>query len=182
MRSCGLVETPKEEKYFKNVHNISLCSGKDALVAMAKKAEDLGYRSKVWNNKFEGEASALGRKIAQASKPGVCLLAAGESTVTITPKKKGKGGRNQELALAALSHLTGNSVLAAVASDGRDNSDLAGAVVSEETAQAISANGLNIAESLEYHNEYDLLVEANAALDTGITGSNVSDLIICLQQ
>ncbi len=182
MHSCGLVETPKENKYFTKVHNIPLCSGKDALEAMAAKASDLGFRPKVWNDKFAGEASELGPEIAKAAQSGVCLLAAGESTVTITPDRKGKGGRNQELALAALLHLPENSVLAAIASDGRDNSDLAGAVVSAETQQAIKAAGLDINRSLEYHDEYDLLVEANAALDTGITGTNVSDLIICLQQ
>ncbi len=182
MHSCGLVETPKDEKYFTNVHNIALCSGKDAIVAMAKKAEDLGFRTKIWNDKFAGEASELGPQIAQAAESGVCLLAAGESTVTITPERKGKGGRNQELALAALPHLAANTVLAAVASDGRDNSDLAGAIVSPETNEAIRAGGHNIEHSLEYHDEYDLMVEANAGLETGITGTNVSDLIICLQQ
>lgn len=182
MDHCGLTETPKEDIYFKNVHNFLFCSSLTALKAMQDKASDLGLKPKIWQSAFSGEASEIAKEITSTIQPGQCWLAGGESVVTIKPNSfKGSGGRNQELALAALISLPEDTVFATLASDGRDNSDVAGAIVDATTTQKAKSLGINIKEALVRHDEYNIVLDLNSAIMTGITGSNVSDLIVCIR-
>ena len=180
MASCKLLETPKEGKYFEKVHNILFVSARQALAAMEEQAEDLGFKVKIFSNNFQGQARVLAGEIIKASQSGVCLLGAGESTVQIMGK--GKGGRNQEMALAALASLGENQVLVCAASDGHDNTDCAGAIVDAFTLKRAKALGLDINSFLENNDSFHFFEALGDHLITGPTGANVSDFFVCLKQ
>ncbi len=187
LESCGLkdlefTETPKDDKYFANTRNFLLVSNKTALAAMASAAEARGFKPKVVDAVFSGEAREIGRKIMeelQKQPPGTALLYGGESTVTI--RGKGKGGRNQELALAALGALKNGGVILALASDGRDNSDHAGALCDIITWEKAQHLGLNPESFLNNNDAYNFFAQVGDYLLTGDTGANVSDLILALK-
>lgn len=180
MDHCGMRETPKESKYFAKVHNILFCSSQLALQAMTAKAHDLGLQTKIWHTAFSGEARDLAKQILQELKPKQCLVAAGESVVTIK-KHKGSGGRNQEMALAAMMQLPPDTTFAALNSDGHDNSDVAGAIVDSSNLATAQAKGLDLQTHLDNHDEYSLLSDLNASIITGHTGTNVSDLVVAIR-
>jgi hydroxypyruvate reductase len=105
----------------------------------------------------------------------------GETTVTI--RGQGKGGRNQELALAAALELAGLSgvVIMALATDGGDGpTDAAGAIVDGETFKNMQAAGLDPRALLRDNNSYMALAAADALIFTGPTGTNVNDLVVIL--
>jgi hydroxypyruvate reductase len=111
----------------------------------------------------------------------MCLLMGGETTVTVTGE--GRGGRNQELALAAALGLEGVPGVAvmSLASDGIDGpTDAAGAVVSGETTAQARALGLDPKAALALNDAYPLLNAVGALLLTGPTGTNVGDLVVGL--
>jgi glycerate 2-kinase len=181
--SCEVVETPKEDHYFEKVHNILFVSAQDALRAMKKKADELGFSTRVWSAAFQGEAASLAQKIVADAKPGECLIGAGESTVQVKRHIEGtQSGRNQEMALAALPVLQEQQVLVTIDSDGRDNSDVAGGVADAEIKDQADKLHLSAAEYLERHDSFDFLTQVNGAVVTGPTGSNVSDFFVCLRQ
>ncbi len=181
LHSCGLQETEKDPKYFEKVHNILFCSALDSLKAMEEKAKELGLNVRIWDTHFGGEASEIGKKIVNEVQAGECLIATGESVVTIKVNTHGSGGRNQEMALAAASVIGPDCVFAAVASDGHDNSDVAGAIVDESTKAVMAALGENLEEKLNNHDEYSILLNSESSIITGITGSNVSDFFVCIK-
>jgi len=110
------------------------------------------------------------------------LVAGGETTVTI--RGKGKGGRNQELALAAVEQLAGlqDVLLVTLATDGDDGpTDAAGAVVTGESARRAESLGLDAADHLFRNDAYPFFETLGDLLKTGPTGTNVNDLIfLCL--
>ena len=182
MNSCGLTESSKDEKYFEKVNNILFCSSKTALKAMENKARDLGLRTKIWHTAYGGEAREIAKEITTTIEKGQCLIAAGESVVTIAKgSPKGSGGRNQEMALSALLTIPEDTVFSAVNSDGRDNSDVAGGMVDSGNLALAKRNGLDVADAVARHDEYGLILDLNAAVMTGVTGSNISDLIVCIR-
>lgn len=187
----ALLETPKEAQYFARVHTELFLSGRNALEAMRGQAERLGYVAKVAAAPITGEARELAHKIVSelhaASAPCV-LLYAGESTVTLG-EHPGKGGRNQELALAALVPrsdsgvgLAENELILAFASDGLDDTDHAGAIADALTRTHAEVVGVSAEEALAAHSSYDFFAATGDALQTGYTGSNVSDLIIAIKK
>lgn len=196
--SIEFLETPKEQKYFERVTNTLFISSQDALEAMQAEAEKLGYAAAIKNEYFDGEAHDTGRMIAEAlheAPENTALLYAGESTVTLpshhgtggpSPRRSGllprKGGRNQELALAALESIRDGELVLSFASDGHDNTDHAGAIADAETLAHARAQNLSSIEYLDGHRAYDFFTTTNDALVTGYTGSNVSDLIIALKK
>lgn len=182
MQHCGFVETPKEREYFEKVHNFLFCSGQTALQAMKNKASDLGLQAKIWQSAFGGEAATIAKDITNSIKPGECLLGSGESVVTIPPgHPKGSGGRNQEMGVAAMLSLPDGTVFAALASDGHDNSDIAGVMVDGSTQQRAAKLGFNLSDILGRHDEYNYVINLDCAIMTGVTGSNVSDLVVAIR-
>ena len=178
------IETPKEQKYFERVTNILFLSNQDALSAMRDEAMRQGYTATIADDNFTGEARELGRAIAEklhVTPARTALLYAGESTVTIS-SGAGSGGRNQELALSALEYLNGDELILPFASDGRDNTDHAGAIADETTRVHAHDKNLSVKEYLDAHRSYDFFSTTNDALVTGYTGSNVSDLMIALKK
>jgi glycerate-2-kinase len=178
--SCKLIETPKDLKYFAKVQNVLAVSPKQALAAMAERAEELGFDVTIFSEQFQGEARLLGPKIIAASQRRQALLGAGESTVKIVGN--GTGGRNQEMALSALSLIAENQVLVCAASDGHDNTDAAGAVVDFNSKSRAGALALDPKKYLDNNDSYNFFEKLGDRLLTGETETNVSDFFVCLKQ
>jgi glycerate 2-kinase len=178
----ALIETPKEKKYFQKVKNILLVSNRLALETMAQKAKEFGLKAKIITTNLKGEAKKVAQRIIQQlskEKPKTLLLYGGETTVKI--KGKGKGGRNQELALAALNFIKPNQILIALASDGYDNTPQAGAIADKITLEHAFKMGLNLKEYLENNDSYNFFRITKDAIKTGPTFVNVADFVLALQ-
>jgi glycerate-2-kinase len=151
-------------------------------------AEGLGYRVHVVDEPIVGEARRAALPLVTAARAATagdgraCMLAAGETTVTVTGT--GKGGRNQELALAMIPHLNalGDPVVAAsVGTDGIDGpTDAAGALVDSTTSARAAAAGLVAGTYLDDNNSYAFFDALGDVIRTGPTGTNVGDLQIIL--
>jgi len=182
--NIAFIETPKDENYFKRVTNLLFITNQDALVAMKDEAVRRGYSATIVSDHIAGEARDLGRSIVEklhASTANTALLYAGESTVALSGNT-GMGGRNQEMALSALAHIHSDELVLPFASDGRDNTDHAGAIADELTRTHAREKNISAEEYLDAHRSYDFFTTAGDALLTGYTGSNVSDLIIALKK
>lgn len=184
LTNIELIETPKERKYFERVTNILFLTSQNALAAMRDEAVRRGYETTIVDISFSGEASEIGHAVIEklhAAPSKTALLYAGESTVTLTTNA-GTGGRNQEMALAALRDIRDGELILPFASDGRDNTDHAGAIADETTRAHAHAQNVSIKEHLDNHCAYDFFAATGDTLVTGYTGSNVSDLIIALKK
>lgn len=187
-----LPETPKPgDPLFAGVHNCIIGSNRLAAQAAVAEARRCGYRALLLTTFVEGEAREVARVAAALARsarvhgdplsPPVCLVWGGETTVTV--RGEGKGGRNQELALAAALALEGvpDVLLMALATDGTDGpTDAAGAIVDGGTAARARALGLDPLAALANNDAYPLLDAVNALLHTGPTGTNVNDLLVIL--
>ena len=185
-------ETPKPgDSLFDRVHNVIVGSNGLAAQAAVARAETLGYASLLLTTFIEGEARevakvavALAKSLTMTGQPvslPACLVWGGETTVTVTGQ--GKGGRNQELALAAALGLEGIAGVAvmALATDGTDGpTDAAGAVVDGSTASRGRGRGWDLRAALEDNNAYPLLADVGDLLQLGPTGTNVNDLLVLL--
>ncbi|EKD33157.1 MAG: hypothetical protein ACD_76C00081G0003 [uncultured bacterium] len=176
---CELTETPKEKLYFDNVYNFLICSNTDALTNMAREAKKLGYKAKILTDKLQGEARKVGLKLIKDSKKGQALIAGGETTVTI--KGTGSGGRNQELVLGAISAIKQGQIIASIASDGIDNTPVAGALADNELIASAKKKRIDPKRYLLQNNSFEFFKKAGGYIVTGPTGSNVSDLVLVLR-
>lgn len=180
----AFIETPKEEKYFTRVTNLLFLTNNDALEAMTAAAAGSGYSPRVVSDRLCGEARDLAHRVAEdlhKAAPRTALLYAGESTVTLGGEH-GKGGRSQELALAALADVHEGEVILPFASDGHDFTDHAGALADHVTLAHASAKALDPGAYLVRHASYDFFAASGDALLTGKLESNVSDLLIALKR
>jgi glycerate 2-kinase len=185
-------ETPKPgDPLFSSVTNVIVGSNYQAARAAVAQAEALGYQSLLLTTFVEGEAREVARVVAAFAKGtrihGVpvpapaCLVWGGETTVTL--RGKGKGGRNQELALAAALGIEGLDGVAimALATDGTDGpTDAAGAIVDGSSVARARGQGWNVRATLADNNAYPLLDATNDILRIGPTGTNVNDLLVLL--
>lgn len=157
-----------------------------AAASAAEQAQREGFLTQVLDSQLQGEARVVGMNLANKlaaecrtrSRP-FCLLAAGETTVTLTTQ--GAGGRNQELALAAVDLLHGihNCMLISLATDGNDGpTDAAGAVVTGTTRSRAADFGMLAADYLARHDAYPFFNALGDLLKPGYTGTNVNDLMI----
>jgi len=177
-------ETPKE---IKNVET-KVTGSVRALVASAKeRARQLGYYPVVLNDCEVGEAKEVGKMLARKALEvtkyrhyPMALIGGGETIVHVTGK--GKGGRNQELALAASKYIANqNIVVFSIGSDGTDGpTDAAGGIVDGTTRQKLTEKGLIIDEVLQNNDAYNALKEVDSLIITGPTGTNVNDLFVAL--
>jgi hydroxypyruvate reductase len=125
-------------------------------------------------------AKRLRDEISKRPHP-FCLIAGGETTVTLNGE--GKGGRNQELALAAVHELKGleNVILIALATDGEDGpTDAAGAVATGKTFQLAERLGVDAADHLSRNDAYVFFDKLGDLMRTGPSGTNVNDLIFLI--
>jgi glycerate 2-kinase len=190
-KSGEIEETPKPgDRIFESVHNIVIGSNRLALQTAQKAAERAGFNTVVLTSLLEGEARHIAkviggiiREIQETGNPvsqPACLLLGGEPTVHI--KGKGKGGRNQELALAvALTDILQPYIFISCGSDGTDGpTDAAGAVVSEKTLKRAETIGISASEYLEHNDSYNFFSQLDDLIITGPTGTNVMDLMLAL--
>jgi hydroxypyruvate reductase len=158
-----------------------------AVAAAARRARALGFRPLVLSTTVTGEARDVAAVLAavareargsgQPAAPPCCLLSGGEPTVTL--RGKGKGGRNQELALAAALALEGipGVALLSAGTDGSDGpTDAAGAICDGATAARARAAGLDPRRHLEENDAYPLFAALGDLVVTGPTQTNVMDL------
>lgn len=185
-------ETPSpEDPIFDNVTNRIIGSNRSAVEAASARAAALGFKPIILSTCMSGEAREVGTVLAsiaieaessgRPAAPPVCILAGGETTVTI--RGKGKGGRNQELALSAAIVLdkSRNIVISSVGTDGTDGpTDAAGGIVDSTTVSRARAIGMDPVEYLWANDSYHFLEKVGDLLITGPTGTNVMDLLLAL--
>jgi len=183
-------ETPKPgDKVFKKVHNIVVGDNFTASHAAYTNFRKAGLNSLLLTSTLEGEARDVGTALASIAKEIVSsrnpvakpagIVAGGETTVTVVGK--GKGGRNQEIALGAalkISDMDG-VIVASVSTDGVDGpTDAAGAMVDGKTLQRSHDLGLNPRESLANNDSYTFFSQLGDLVFTGPTGTNVCDVAV----
>ncbi|MDI1292038.1 MAG: glycerate kinase [Methylobacter sp.] len=200
----AIAETPKPGDYiFKNTGHTLIGSNAISVNAMLQAAKNLGYETELYSDHLCGEARTVGATLVARCVEGrlpkigalgevslqnqaIALLAGGETTVSL--KGKGRGGRNQEMALAFAiaveQHgLTGNWVFLSGGTDGRDGpTDAAGGIVDRNTIKRMVQAGVNPIELLENNDSYTALKASGDLVNTGATGTNVADLQILLIQ
>ena len=185
-------ETPKpDDPVFRRVTNTVI--GNNALVvdAAAARARELGYTPHVLTRSLEGEARevadrlvALARQVREGRGPvaaPACVIAGGETTVTV--RGKGAGGRCQEFGLAAALALEGQDGIVALAAgtDGTDGpTDAAGAVVDGASAGRARERGLDPRASLDANDSNPVLAAIGDLVVTGPTNTNLLDLYLLL--
>jgi glycerate 2-kinase len=168
--------------------NIIIGDNTLAAQAAVEQAQRERIHAEILTNELQGEAREVGVMLVKKLRDEVtkrarpfCLIAGGETTVTL--RGKGKGGRNQELALAAINELKGleNVMLIALATDGEDGpTDAAGAVATGETLQRAERLGVNVADHLLRHDAYVFFEGLVDLIRTGPSGTNVNDLIFLI--
>lgn len=175
---------------FERVQTIIVGDNKLAAHAAVERANDLGFSSRLLTSTLIGEASDAASWIvkqardARAADGGmgmaICLVAGGETTVKVTGD--GKGGRNQEIALAAALEMSmehdERARLVTLATDGRDGpTDAAGAWVEYDSVERANAAGLDARKYLHNNDAYSFFSVLGDLIITGPTGTNVNDLL-----
>lgn len=177
-------ETPKE---LVNVTTQITGSVRELCEAAAKAASKLGYEPVVLTDELCCEAREAGSMLAsilrthQKDGKRLCYIAGGETVVHLTGK--GKGGRNQELALAAAPGIAGipGACVFSVGSDGTDGpTDAAGGYVDGETLDCLKQKNLDVFTVLSDNDAYTALEAAGGLIVTGPTGTNVNDVAVAL--
>jgi hydroxypyruvate reductase len=187
-------ETPKgSEAVFRRATTHVVGSSRRSVLAAAREATRLGFRPMVLTTRLEGEAREVARCLVSILREGaegrrsgqrpICLLAGGETTVTVAGD--GQGGRNQELAVAAaqgLDGFPGPAVVASLATDGIDGmSDAAGGVVDDQSARRARELGLpEPGAFLAQSDSRNFLGPLGDLILTGPTGTNVVDIVVLL--
>ena len=177
-------ETPKK---LENVTTKVTGSVKQLCEAAAATCKELGYRPEILTAELCCQAKEAGSFLGTIGKyhskdnQSVAYIAGGETVVKLTGK--GKGGRNQELALAAAPYIDGlaNVAVFSFGSDGTDGpTDAAGGYVDGFSQQKLKAQGLSTEEILKNNDAYHGLAACGGLLLTGPTGTNVNDLAVVL--
>jgi hydroxypyruvate reductase len=174
---------------FKNAQHLIIGDNRVTLKAAARAARAAGFKTQILTSTLKGEArevacvfGSIARELQQGikrSRGKACLLASGETTVTVTGN--GQGGRCQEFALAAAFEIAGLSHTRVVAfgTDGTDGpTDAAGAYVDEKTLRKAIRQGLDPVRALHDHNSFPFFKALGQHIMTGPTGTNLNDLYL----
>ena len=191
------VETVKgDDSCLNNTHNVIIASLHEAMIAAQKKAEQLGLVTTLISETLQGEARDAARFLAQVARDELavmqanewrCLLCGGETTVTVSGS--GKGGRNQEFALAFSLEIDGvqGVTLLSAGTDGTDGpNDAAGALIDGGTVSGARSLGIDPMtylannDSYNFFQSFDAATGGNSHFKTGATGTNVMDMQIVL--
>ena len=186
------LETPKpDDPVFKRTHNVIIGSNEAAAQAANEKALELGYNSMILSTFIHGETeevakvhTAMAEEILSSGNPierPACVISGGETTVTI--EGSGKGGRNQEFALAAAIHMEGleGVLILSAGTDGTDGpTDAAGAAADGSTVSRAKELGLDPYSYLCDNDSYNFFKPLGDLLITGPTHTNVMDIRILL--
>ncbi len=192
-----IAETVKPgDRVLENADNILIGTNCHALTAAAEEAAKLGYCVKTVDAKLDGEARDAARFLARMGKDVICsdefttrpacILVGGETVVTL--RGDGKGGRNQEMALAFLRELkrwhegVENIYFLAASTDGNDGpTDAAGAFADADALQCgLQQQGDAIEEALSNNDSYHFFDRIDSLFKTGPTNTNVCDLQVIL--
>ena len=182
--SCLHTETPKT---LTNVTTQITGSVRELCAAAGAECEKLGYTPILLTDQLCCQAKEAGSFLGTIARTHagkgkkLAFLAGGETVVHLTGK--GKGGRNQELALAAAPHLEGLSGVCvfSVGSDGTDGpTDAAGGYADGTTNASLTAQGLSVYEVLQENDAYHALEKTGGLIITGPTGTNVNDVAVVL--
>ncbi len=191
--SSGQIEdTPKSDNAaFLQCSQVLVGTNLQALKAAGKAAERLVYRPLILSSKVEGEArevakfyTAIAKEVLESAypmEPPVCVLAGGETTVTL--QGDGRGGRNQEFALASALAIEGldNVIVLSGGTDGTDGpTDAAGAIADGTTVARARESGLNPKDFLQRNDSYSFFQKLDDLVMTGPTRTNVMDLYMLL--
>jgi hydroxypyruvate reductase len=185
-------DTPKlGAPALERTQNLIVGSNQLALDAAAGEAKKLGFRTLILSSFIEGEArdvarvhAAIAKEIQASGRPlkaPACVISGGETTVTI--RGNGRGGRNQESALAAALDLDGNNgvLFLSGGTDGTDGpTDAAGALADGSTISRARAASLNPREYLANNDSYAFFEKLGDLLITGPTNTNVMDVRLLL--
>lgn len=181
---CLRQETPKR---LDNVETILTGSVRELCGAAADACRRLGYKPLLLTDELCCQAREAGSFLAsilrshQDSPDSLAFIAGGETVVRLTGT--GKGGRNQELALAAAEGIQGviGAAVFSVGSDGTDGpTDAAGGYADGETAAMLREHGIKIYDALANNDAYPALEKTGGLIITGPTGTNVNDVAVAL--
>jgi len=174
---------------FKNVQNVLVGSNLIAAQAALAQAETEGFNPYLLRTDLQGEARDVAFELANTLRWAAlhndpvhrpaCIIAGGETTVTLS-ENPGRGGRNTELALAAVTELAEfpHVMLVTLATDGEDGpTDAAGAVVTGEMHRQAHRQGLDPQAFLQRNDSYTFFSQLDDLLKPGPTGTNVNDLV-----
>ena len=185
-----LPETPKPgDPRLRRAASTVIGSRRDAMEGSAREAETLGYHVAQIDDPVVGEARATAPShlravfaLAAGMARPACIVSSGETTVRVTGS--GRGGRNQEFALASatrLASLGGGAAAASVGTDGIDGpTDAAGAIVDTTTVERARLAGLSPNAFLDHNDAYAFFAALGDLIHTGPTDTNVGDLQIIL--
>ena len=177
-------ETPKT---LSNVTTQITGSVRELCRAAQNEAEELGYDTVLLTDELCCEAREAGSMLASIlktyarSEKRCCFIAGGETVVHLTGT--GKGGRNQELALAAAPGIAGipNACVFSVGSDGTDGpTDAAGGYVDGSTMEYLKKQNIDVFTVLRQNDAYTALKATDGLIITGPTGTNVNDVAVAL--
>jgi glycerate-2-kinase len=182
-------ETVKSgNEVLKNITNTIIGSLSTAITSAENAAKELGYNTVILSTELLGEAREVGKVFGSILnnmvegdfflKKPACVIAGGETTVTILGN--GKGGRNQELALGAVGQIDSlhDCCLISMATDGEDGpTDAAGAFVTGRTKSRANAKGLDYEKYLADNDAYNYFKITGNLVKIGPTGTNVNDLL-----
>ena len=185
-------DTPKAgDDVFRRCYSELVGTNIQALIAASKAAQRKGYQSIILSSTVEGEArevvkmfAAFAKEVRNSANPiaaPACILCGGETTVTI--QGNGKGGRNQEFALASAMIIDGmqNIVVLSGGTDGTDGpTDAAGAIADGRTMARAMAQDLSPLDFLQRNDSYNFFLPLNDLIITGPTRTNVSDVYMVL--
>ena len=178
------IETPKE---LTNVETMITGSVRNLCAAAGEAARELGYTPVFLTDQLTCEAREAGSFLASIAKSrkdsteSLAFLAGGETVVHLTGH--GKGGRNQELALAAAVGIAGlkDTAVFSVGSDGTDGpTDAAGGYADNNTYALLKEQGIEIFDVLQDNDAYHALQKTGGLIMTGATGTNVNDVAVLL--
>ena len=171
-------ETPKQ---LDNVTTTITGSVRQLCLAAETKCRELGYTPIVLSASVCCEAREAGSMLASIAQmhqgEKVAYIMGGETVVHL--KGKGKGGRNQEIALGAVKGIAGlkDTVVFSLGSDGTDGpTDAAGGIVDENALTDLKAKGIDVDAVLADNDAYNALKQIDGLIITGPTGTNVNDL------
>jgi len=178
------MDTPK---HLTNVETSITGSVADLCRAAAESCLKLGYNPIILTDTLCCEAKEAGSFLASIAKSNqntsdsVAYIAGGETVVHLNGS--GKGGRNQEMALAAAFGISccNNTALFSIGSDGTDGpTDAAGGYVDNSTKDKLENMGIDIYEMLQNNDAYNALKHVDGLIMTGPTGTNVNDVSVLL--
>ena len=177
-------ETPKNVT---NAKHIISGSVSELCISAKKYAQELGYKAEIIDDGIQCEARILGETLSNLAKKHenadtpLAFIYGGETVVNV--KGKGKGGRNQEIALSGAIHIRDmdNVCIFSIGSDGTDGpTDAAGGIADGYTYELIAKHGVSPETLLDNNNAYNALALANGLIMTGPTGTNVNDVSVLL--